>query len=226
MLGYMEGCNQDIDLFLYNEHSFRDVLYTLKSDKMFTFLDKIEEWKCVEYLKKGNSSAKKLGLITIKLLYNTCITVNLVWKNKDVNAFSVISSFDMDIICIAYDIETKQTLNLSQNDGKIAHWNKWNTSFYQEDLWTMGRLLRQFERCVKYHERGYNTDEIVLKYLEIIDKLINYDNLFKNSEKFTSLLEEKQENAKNLKGILELWLEKHTITPEEKELIRKTINTL
>ena len=75
----------------------------------------------------------------------------------------------MDIIAKGFDIETQQYLDLSENlPNKQATWNKWNTNFYDPELWQISRILRQLERIIKYHKRGYNTDAVVHKYIDLI----------------------------------------------------------
>jgi hypothetical protein len=223
LLDYYEG--QDIDLFVYNESSFTKILYGMKHNPMFQLLEPIEQWKFKEWTNNKKSSLEKLGLITIKFKYNLAVDVNVIYKKKDTSIFNVISSFDLDIISKGYDIKTKQTLDLSQNDGKTAHWNKWNTSFYADDIWTISRLLRQFERCIKYHRRGYNTDLLVEKYIELLDKLIEYHNIF-NSVNFDEKLVIMKANGKILKAILTLWLEKHELSDEELVLLQSKIKEL
>ena len=87
---------------------------------------------------------------TIKFMYNTCLPVNIILKKGATDIFSVLSSFDMDIICKGWDIETKQFMDLSENlpDNK-ATWNKWNSRYYNPELWEVSRVLRQLERCFR-----------------------------------------------------------------------------
>jgi len=223
LLDYFEG--QDVDLFVYDEKSFINIVYAMKYNKMFTILNPLEDWKFEQYLDKGSKVFSKFDLITIKFLYNTCIIANVTYKMNKNNSFSVLSSFDMNIICKAYDIETKQTLDLTENSNKtkLASWNKWNTSYYDvRNIWTTSRILRQLDRCFKYHKRGYNTDEVVLKYMSLIDGLLEYESIFK-SINFNERLEELKKNANTLKNICNIWLEKHEISDEELELLQKTI---
>ncbi len=217
LLGYMEGENQDIDIFVYDEGSFNRVLYKMEYDKMFQIIDPLEKWKFKEW-EQNQKIPYKLGLVTVKFKYNLAIDVNVILKKDKKSAFDVISSFDLDIICVAFDLKTKQFLDLSQGDGKVAHWNKWNTKFYSEDVWTINSLLRQFQRCIKYYKRGYDTDLVVEKYIELLDRLLTYKNVFKSS-KFDERLESIKLNGKILKTLLNLWLLNHEFTEKEMELL-------
>lgn len=218
LLDYFEG--QDVDVFVYDEKSFQKILFAMYHNDMFHILDPIENWKFEQYINKNQDNFYKFGLITIKFTYNTCIDVNVILKKRCTDIFSVLSSFDMDIIARGYDIETKQTLDLSENEGKkVATWNKWNTAFYSTEIWQISRILRQLERCFKYHKRGYNTDAVVLKYLELIEKLQEFNNIF-SSENFDNKLKITQSNTLIVKQICEIWLKDHSITDDQLELIK------
>lgn len=211
MIGYWEG--QDVDLFTYSKESFLEVMYFMIYDPRFQMLDPLEKWKLEQVRDKG-VDAGKFGVLTIKFMYNTCVPINIVFKNHTYNAASVLSSFDLDIICIAEDIQSGKILDMSEGlPDKVATWNKWNTSYDSSNIWELSKILRQLQRCFKYHSRGYNTDLAVEKYIEIIDKLINYDNVF-NNDKFAERLKDTKENMVILKKICLHWLENHEISEE------------
>ena len=224
MLEYFDGA--DIDIFVYDEKSFAGLFYAMHHDPMFTILDPLEKWKADKFRMANEASFFKFGVLTIKYMYNTCIPVNIILKKNCQDIFSVLSSFDMDIISIGYDLQTRQYLDLSENkEHKIATWNKWNTTFYSEEIWKMSRILRQLERCFKYHKRGYNTDAVVKKYIEIIDRLEEVENIF-NSEDFKDRLKITKENTRIVKKLCEVWLDTHEITDEQLELLQLKIKEL
>jgi hypothetical protein len=224
LLGYFEG--QDVDIFVYDEKSFNKLLFAMFHDKMFQILDPLEKWKFEKYIDSPYDDFYKRGLITIKFTYNTVIPVNIILKKKCSNIFSVLSTFDIDIIAKGYDIETKQYLDLSENkDTKVATWNKWNTAFYNPELWKINKLLRQLERVFKYHKRGYNTDAVVLKYLELIERIQNLQDIF-NSNNYTERLEINKKNTQIIKQICEVWLKTHEITDKQLELLKIKIKEI
>lgn len=227
MLGYMEGQKQDIDIFCYNQASFTKLLYTLHFNPMFLILDKIEQWKFSDYTQSVyNNSIKKLGLVTIKFTYNLSIPINIIFKEKADNIFSILSTFDMDIISIGYDLKSKKTLDLSEKkEDKVVTWNKWNKSFYSVNIWAVSRILRQFLRVVKYHKRGYNTDDVALKYKEILTNMLEYENIF-NSDKVDEKVKSVKDNSKILIQIIDKWLETHLLNDDEEKLIEETIKKL
>jgi hypothetical protein len=224
MLKYFDGA--DVDIFTYDEAAFTKLLFTLYHNKMFLLIDPIEKWKFEDWVSNPyKGSLKKLGLITIKFKYNMAIDVNIIFKEKNNSIFDVLSTFDLDIIAIGYDLKSKKTLNLSEGKGNIATWNKWNKAFYNNNIWAVSRLMRQFERVVKYHNRGYNTDEVALKYKEILNSMLEYENIF-NSQKVDDKVESVKKNSKILIKIIDLWLLNHTISETELELLRETIKQL
>ena len=224
LLDYFEG--QDIDIFTYDEKSFVKMLFAMHFNDKFTILDPLEKWKFEQYINKNDSTFFKYGLITIKFTYNTCIDINVIFKKKCQDIFSVLSSFDLDIICKGYDLETEQYLDLSENlPDKTATWNKWNTSYYSNELWAMSRILRQLSRCFKYHKRGYNTDAIVIKYIDILEKLQEFESVFVK-ESFNERLKITQENTIIVKQICELWLKTHSIDEKQLELLETKVKEI
>lgn len=226
LLNYFPGEKQDVDVFVYTESAFTKLLYTLKFHPMFLILDPLEKWKAEDWCNSSyKGSLKKLGLISIKLVYNTCIDVNIIFKENKKSIFDVLASFDMDIIAKGYDLKTKKILDLSEGREGIATWNKWNKSFYSVNIWSINQLLRQFERIIKYYKRGYNTDEITLKYKEILKDMMEYENIF-NSTKVDEKVEIIKKNGIILNQILDKWLETHELTESETELLNLTIKEL
>jgi len=225
LLEYFEG--QDIDVFLYDEKAFTELYYAMYHNKMFTILDKLEVWKSDMFRQKESFSNNKhvSGVQTIKFMYNTCVPVNIIFKKNCNNVFSVLSSFDLNIICKGYDLQTKEYLDLTTNPGKIANYNKWNPAFQSTEIWSVSRILRQLERCFKYHKRGYNTDAVMLKYIELIDTVQEFQSIF-SSENFNEKLKITQENTLIIKQLCELWLATHEITDKQIELLKEKIKQI
>jgi hypothetical protein len=227
LLDYFEG--QDVDLFCYSEKSFTKIFYTLYHNPMFNILDKLEEWKANMFMNNAdfNNTKHTSGIQTIKFTYNTCIPVNIIYKKHCNNIFAVLSSFDLNVISKGYDLKTKEYLDLTNSSvvTKIVSWNKWNPMYYSTEIWTIGRILRQLERCFKYHKRGYNTDLVIQKYIELINGLLQYQNIF-SSENFSEKLKITQKNTEIIKSICEVWLQTHTITEEQIELLKLKIREL
>ena len=223
---YWKG--MDIDLFCYDEKSFTKMLFAMHHNPMFHILDPLEAWKFEQHISKESSYSKKGLVNTIKFIYNTVIPVNIIYKKQSSDIFSVLSNFDLDIISKAYDVETKQYLDLGNEEGrknKIATWNKWNTSFYSGEVWQISRILRQLERCFKYYKRGYNVDNVIIKYIELIDQLQEFTDIF-NSVDYTAKLKATKANTKIVRQICEVWLKTHEITDEQIELLKIKIKEI
>lgn len=219
LLDYFEG--QDIDVFTYTKSSFTKLLYFMHYNPMFQLLDPLEKHKFDEYINKDKSSLDRIGLITIKFKYNLCVDVNIIFKKFQNNCFDIISNFDLDIIATGFDIKTQKTLSLRESKGMVGTWNKWNNTFYNPDFWDVKRILRQFERVVKYTNRGYDLTEVTDKYIELVEKIILTENIYK-TEKGNKYHEDTINQFIVVLKILKEW--KKTLTISETELqILKTI---
>lgn len=218
----------DIDIFCYDQASFLKLYYEMYYDPMFQLLDKLEIWKSEQIMSKDFFNSKNYGGVTsLKFTYNLCINVNIILKKSFDNVFAVISSFDMNLVCKAYCLQSKKYLDLTEGsvESKIVDYNSWNPMFSGNEIWNISRILRQLERTIKYHRRGYNTDKVVLKYIELIGKIEEYDNVF-TSESFKERLTEMQTNTRIVKEICKKWLQEHSLTDKEMELLQQKIKEL
>lgn len=214
MLEFNENWNQDIDLFVYDKASFTKILWFMYYNPMFNILDPLENHKFKDFVDNDKSSLEQLGLITIKFKYNLCVDVNIIYKKFNKTCFDVISNFDLDIVAVGYDIKTGKTLNLRETTGLECTWNKWNSSFYQNEFWSTKRLLRQFERNIKYHERGYDLSTVTDKYISIVEEIIQSENFYK-TEKGTKYFEDNIETFEVVLKILQEWKKNKAISPAE-----------
>ena len=219
MLDYFEGA--DIDVFVYDQASLNKVLFYMHYNSMFTILEPMELHKFNDYINNGKSSLESLGLLTIKFKYNLLIDVNIVYKKFNKDIFSVLSNFDMDIIAVGYDIKTKKTLNLRETTGMVGTFNSWNPSFYKNDFWSIKRLLRQWERVVKYTQRGYDLSLLTDKYIQIVEDVIKTDNVYK-SEKGVKYHTDTIEQFETVLKLLNVWKRDLKMSKEE-IMILKTI---
>jgi hypothetical protein len=216
LLDYFEG--QDVDIFLYDKESFTKLFYAMYYNDMFQLSEEGEEWKATGFMESG--IPYKLKIFTVKFRYNTCIPINIIFKEGKDSIYNVLASFDMSIVCKGFDLQTKQSLDITNGSDKtkIASWNRYNTNYYDPRLWQANMLLRQVSRIVKYYKRGYNTDPLAEKYIEIIDDINKLQNIFK-SNKFEEILDKSRRNTKLIKSVLKKWLETHEITNDGLELL-------
>lgn len=225
LLGYFEG--SDVDFFAYSEAAFTQMFYAMYHNPMFQILDPLEKWKAGKFIEKKLDNYSKTRLITIKFMFNTCIPINIIYKSHCTDGYSVISSFDMDVIAKCYDTFIQQEIDLTYGStkSKIVSWNRHNQNFYDPELWQISRILRQLERIIKYHKRGYNTDAVVHKYIDLINQVQEFQNIF-NSNNFSEKLKIRKSNTKIVKEICETWLKTHSISDEELELLKEKIKEI
>lgn len=223
LLDYFEG--QDVDVFVYDEKSLSAILYFMEYNPMFQCLDPLELWKLNQYLKIEKNFVKR-DLITIKYKYNLCIDVNICYRPTNKNVFTVISNFDLNIICKGFDLQTGKMLDLSDYTGdKIVKINEWNRDYFDFNLWNSNRLLRQSIRGFKYFLRGYNVDSVIITYNNLIDEILAFENIF-TSDKVEEKLNHNIPILKMIKDTNEEFLNDHKMTQENLDVLTKTILTL
>jgi hypothetical protein len=230
LLGYFfeEESLQDVDVFVYDDKSFQKLLFFCHHSPLFHILDPLEQWKFDQYINRNDTSINKIGLVTIKFMYNLTIPLNITIKKNCTNILSVLSSFDMDIICNGFDIETQQYLDLTYGSTitKVANYNRWNPHFKSNEIWQISRLLRQSERVFKYSKRNINTDNMAKLYIELADKVQEHNSIFSNAVSYNESLNNTKKNAIIIKEILNVWLVTHTLSKKEQELLKTKINLI
>ena len=118
--------------------------------------------------------------------------------------------------------QTQKTLSLRESTGLSGTWNKWNTSFYDNEFWTIKRLIRQFERVVKYTERGYDLISVTDKYISIIEETIKTENVYK-SEKGNKYYNDTIQQFEVVLKILYTWKKDLKISPEAITILKTII---
>ena len=222
MLGYHKDWHQDLDVFVYNEQSFRSLLYFMHYNPMFLILDKLEKHKFDEYIKHNKSGIDKIGLITIKFYWNTCVPVNVIFKKFHHTIFDVLSNFDLELIATGHDIKSGKVLSLRETTGMIGSWNTWNNSFYQPNYWSVKRLCRQFERVVKYESRGYDLSSVTNKYIELVENILEMENVY-TSEKGTAFHENTKAEFQIVLKILQTYKKEGKISEEALQILKTII---
>ena len=75
-------------------------------------------------------------------------------------------------------------------------------------------MLRQWERVIKYTERGYDLSSVTDKYIEIVEEIIQSENFYK-TEKGTKYFEDNIETFEVVLKILQEWKKNKSISPAE-----------
>lgn len=205
----------DIDIFVYEEPELLHACDYLRWQLGYEPLNPGEEWKLNRQRKKA--SGYKNNLATLKLKRGEII-VNVTYKRWKNNIFSVLSSFDMSIIMVGYDIPKHVMLDLRCGwDGMVPEDpdNRWshdinvavpNPLRNQDcDLYEVEMWVRQFNRCIKYWDRGYDTRPMARFYIDAITKVIETGSLF-STDKSQAVYDEFVEVYTPVKEKMQAWL--------------------
>jgi len=182
----------DIDVFVYTEPQLQYAANLLMFKYGFEPLSAGEEWKLNRVMNRG--SQKNSYLSTVKLKRGD-VVVNITYKTYKNNIFSVLSSFDMSIIMVGYDIRKHVLLDLRcgwkdmvgedpegrwSNDINKAVPNPLrdqDVDMYGAEMW-----VRQFDRCIKYWNRGFDTRPMARFYIDLINGVIEKGQLFQTDK--------------------------------------------
>jgi len=190
----------DVDVFVFAEPQLLDSANKLIYKYGFEPATKGEEWKLNRIRNRGMQ--KNASLQTIKLKHGDII-VNITWKYGKTTLASVLSSFDMSIIMVGYDIKHKVGLDLRCVTDATFGEGGWSPSprvaypnplrDQDVDMYGAQMWIRQFDRVIKYWNRGYDTRPMAKFYIKLIDQVIETGKLFNSQaseDAFTGFVEE------------------------------------
>lgn len=207
----------DIDVFVFSEAdlvaAINIAMYALKMEPgTGTPRSKQqEEWK-IDMLRRSGLN-NKIGVTTYKFFYDGVI-LNFTYKQKKhqgkwiplTTTPEVLSSFDMSIVMQAYDIGHHVFYDMRTGDPNVAIPNPLRN--HDCVMWTVAKWIRQFDRVVKYYNRGYDTRPMARFYLKMIDECIEAGCLFDSDESKTMFESFSDEFIKKRADIAD-WLEAH-----------------
>lgn len=187
------GSTPDIDVFVYGENELIKAInilqYKLKMvpGKGTERTQKQEEWKLQRLYKSGLN--RKLG-ITTYTFYCDGIMINVTHKQKKheghwiplTTAPEVLMSFDMSIVMQGYDIQSGIFFDMRPEGIPPTTAVPNLTRDHDCVMWTVAKWIRQFDRVVKYYNRGYDTRPMAEFYLKMIDECIDAGCLFDSEE--------------------------------------------
>ena len=211
------GTTPDVDVFVFGETELVAATnlaqYALKMEpgKGSPRSRKQEEYKLK--MLRTNGLNGRLG-ITTYTFYCCGVMLNITFKQKKhhgrwvpiLSTPEVLSSFDMSIVMQGYDIKSHVFYDMRIGDPKVAIANP----LREQDcmMWTVAKWVRQFDRVVKYYNRGYDTRPVARFYLEMIDECIEAGCLF-DSEESQSAFESFSEEFIQKRADIADWLEAH-----------------
>lgn len=184
----------DIDVFTYSDYAMvhaLDVLeyrYGLKPGGDAVTTDKGERWKVEQCRSNGRNRRE---LVTCKMT-DGHVTVNVSNRKNEQSAMDVICRFDMSIVMQAYDIRSGTVIDLREcapranlvdvvksegRDTRVAVPNPFRE--FKGTTWDAQHWLRQWDRVIKYWNRGFDTRPMARFYRWMLDEVIDGGCLFK-----------------------------------------------
>ena len=183
----------DIDVFVYSENdlvracNIAEFGLKMQPGKGTERSEKQERWKLNRLYKSGLN--RKIGITTYT--FNCMgVKVNFTFKQSKIdghwvpltNCPSVLISFDMTIVMMGHDIRSGVFFDLRPDE--ISHDIAVPNPLRDHDceMWTVKKWVRQFDRVVKYYERGYDTRPMAEFYLDMINQCLDAGSLFDSEE--------------------------------------------
>lgn len=182
----------DIDVFVYTKPQLQYAANLLMMKYDFEPLSDGEEWKLERIQNKDSHDNSYLSTIKLK---RGEVVVNITYKKYKNNIFAVLSSFDMTIIMIGFDIRKKVLLDLrcgwddmvredpedrwshSTNIAKPNPLRDQDVDMYGVEMW-----VRQWDRVIKYWNRSFDTREMAKFYIKLINGVIDKGRLFNTNK--------------------------------------------
>lgn len=205
----------DIDVFVYSDMQLLFVSTMLTNGYDFVPASKADEKK-LEWLRNGGVN-RKSQLTTVKVKRGDAV-VNLTWKKWKNSLVAVLASFDMSCIMVGYDIPFGWGIDMRTRDVKVFEDrnHRWsedpnvsvpNPMRKQEaDRYTTAMWVRQFDRVIKYWNRGVDTRPMARFYIDLINEVIETGSVFQ-SERDIAGYEEFVEMYAPLRDRMVQWLE-------------------
>lgn len=202
----------DIDVFVYGRYELMYAVGYLIGTGEFEYKSSGEKTK-VEWLRDGSSN-KKYQLDTVKLVSDG-IELNITYKRGCSSLLNVLSSFDMTIIMVGYDIQRRVFVDLRTGSGAEDPELRWPVSkriaypnpmlLVHDTVFDVAYATRQFDRVMKYWDRGFDTRPMARFYINKIDSVIEKGAEFK-TEKSIDIYNQFVEEQTAMKEKIQMWL--------------------
>lgn len=211
------GSKPDVDVFVFGDYELvRAICYAqyvlqMKPGKGSPRSAKQEEWKLGRLFTSGLN--KKIGITTYTFEQDD-VALNITFKQQKVAGYwkpltsvpDVLQSFDMSIVMQGYDIQKQVFFDMRSGDPMVAVPNP----LREQDcvMWTVAKWVHQFDRVVKYYNRGFDTRPMAEFYLRMIDDCIAAGCLFDSEESQTAFDSFSSEFLEKRAAIQE-WYDEH-----------------
>lgn len=184
----------DIDIFTYSPYAMVHAIDVIEYKMGFhpggdpITTDEGEMWKAAKMRKSGRGSR---DIATCKLTDGE-IVINVSNRKYENSAMDVIARFDMSIVLAAYDIPSGTMLDMrdckaksdiakiigvERGDEHTAVPNPFRS--FDGTTWNASKWLRQWDRVIKYANRGFDTVPMAKFYRYMIDEVVNGGQMFK-----------------------------------------------
>ena len=211
------GTKPDIDLFVYSERDlitaivFAQYVMGMTPGTGDSKAENAERWKIQRLMDNGLN--KKFGITTYKLHCGK-VERNITHKEEIVNGHwcpcnsvsDVLESFDMSIVMQGYDLKSKTKWDMRVGDPLVAIPNPLRSKDCM--AWTVKKWIRQFDRVIKYYNRGFDTRPMAVFYREMIDQCLEQGNLFSSDDRERMFAEFASE-FKETREVISDWLKSH-----------------
>lgn len=199
----------DIDVFVFSPQALIHAVVLLTEKYGFEPGSETEKsakgeaWKIDRSITHGMQ--KNFPLSTIKLRKDGVI-VNITYRKYQTSVLDILSNFDMSIVMRGYDIRKKLDVDLRKlidvpNTTAIP--NPFRNQ--DTDMYTTMQWIRQFDRVIKYWQRGFDTRPMAKFYLKAIDDVLETGAIF-DTDKAMSLYDEFSEQFKEIREKISAWL--------------------
>lgn len=207
----------DVDVFVYHEPQLPYAVDLLMMMHGYEPLSKGEAWK-IERLRNHRTQRRNAkALLTVKLVKDG-VVVNITYKEGKENLLSVLASFDMSIVMVGYDIRKRVLMDLRVGwPGMIGEdeEGRWSESEkvavpnplrnQDVDIYGASMWVRQFDRVIKYWDRGFDTRRMAEFYIGLIDRVIETGRLFA-TERSDAAFQAFKDEFEPIKGKMQAWL--------------------
>lgn len=177
----------DVDIFVYSDrymiYAISNLMlrYGLKLGCDDTDRSRMQEEQKLQWLfddKKNKSKVIGITLATIKLHADDGTIINVSCKSGCKTVADVVNSFDMTIIMKGWDIlgEFQYDMTDQWGDPCVAIPNKLRKT--DLDMVKTAYWIRQFDRVIKYWQRGFDTRPMARFYIAEIDKVLKRGNIW------------------------------------------------
>lgn len=188
----------DVDIFTYNQNYMIQAIEILTNSLGCEWGEdgsdisaKRERMK-YGWLLDGRKNKWDTGLQTVKLHDSAGVVVNVSTRGGCRNVAEVINAFDMSIVMHGINIRTGVDYDLTSmmsGDPMIAVPNELKQTTEDVSMWEADRWIRQFDRCLKYWNRGFDTRPVAEYYIKLLDEQIEAPKLW-TSDKATEYYDE------------------------------------